>query len=87
MTTREFLINYLCPWYLLLRLFWLCDALLFFMLTTGYLAGQGWSQNAWLGAGLAVAAVFVWIALRPWKIGASYRDIERKVDQLSNKYR
>ena len=87
MTVREFLLNYLSPWYLLLRLFWLCNAGLCFVLTSGYLAGKGWSQHAWLAGGLAVAAIFVWIALRPWKIGASYRDIERKVEQLNNKYR
>mgnify|MGYP001017009405 CR=1 FL=1 len=87
MTFKQFLVNYLSPWYLTLRLFWFCDAFLGFFFTTGILVGQGWSQRSALFVGYAVAAVFLWIALRPWKVGASYRDIERKVDQLSNKYR
>ena len=87
MTTREFLLNYLSPWYLLLRLFWLTDAFLAFFFVSGILAGQGWQGNSSLIGGGLAALFFLWIALRPWKIGASYRDIERKIDQLGNKYR
>ena len=85
MTFRGFLVNYLSPWYFLLRLFWIMDAFIGWFFTMAILSGKGWSPQSAHYAGLAVALFFVWIALRPWKIGASYNDISNGIDSVKRK--
>ena len=87
MTFRGFLLNYLSPWYFLLRLFWLGSATIAFFFTSAILVGQGWSPNGSLVAAVAVASTLAWIALKPWKVGASYNDIKNGVRILEEKLR
>lgn len=85
MTFRQFFVNYLSPGYFLMRLFWLCSAFIAWFMTTAVLAGQGWSGNSAHNAGLVVGAVLAWNALRPWKVGPSYRDVKNGLDHLNNR--
>lgn len=87
MTFRQFLVNYLSPWYFLLRCFWLFNAFVGWLLTTAILAGQGWNPNTAHNIGLVVGFILVWNALRPWKVGPSYNDIKNGLDNLNNRYK
>ena len=85
MTFRGFLVNYLSPFYFLMRCFWLVVAFMGFFFTLAILSSKGWSaQSAQYGA-MTVAAFFVWNALRPWKVGASYNEIGSAVRSLEDK--
>lgn len=87
MSLRQFAVNYFSPWYFLLRCFWLCSAFVMWLMTTAVLAGQWWNHDSAHYAGLAVGAVLVWNALRPWRVGASYNDIKNGLDNLNSKLR
>lgn len=77
---KYWLINYLSPFYLMLRIGFLMGA---FFAYFAVLNGLAWGEFA---AG-AVALLFVYNALRPWKVGGNFKDIQNKVDDLSNRYK
>lgn len=77
---KYWLINYLSPFYLLLRIGFLMGAGMAWILI---IFSTNWGEFI---AG-AVALLLVYNALRPWKVGGNFKDIQNKIDNLSNKYR
>lgn len=84
---KYWLINYLSPGYLLLRIFFLAGAFIGYFITMVILAGKGWETNSAHNAGIVVGLLLAYNALRPWKIGMSINDINNKLDDLNKKYK
>jgi hypothetical protein len=82
MTFRQFLVNYFSPVYFVLRCCWLISAFVTPVFTMFVLTGQGASPALAKLCGIAIAAACVWVALKPWKVGASIADIQRSVDEI-----
>lgn len=82
MTFWQFLVNYFSPFYFVMRCFWLCNGFIFWMVSTSVFHGWGWSPSAAKNGAIIVGLIFAWNALRPWKIGPSYNDINNKINNL-----
>lgn len=76
---KYWLINYLSPYYLFVRICLLMGAgMAWFLLK--YSTGIG---DFFAGG---IALLLVWNAVRPWKIGMSLNDIQNKLDELNDRY-
>jgi hypothetical protein len=78
MTLGDFARNYLNPFYLFARFMWLWAAFVF-----GFLLQFIPQFEAWSIVGYALAAVCVWVAIKPWGKGMSFNDIQNKLDSLN----
>jgi hypothetical protein len=75
---KYWLINYLSPVYLLLRIGLLMGSgMVWFLLRFSTDVGDFFAG--------AVALILVWNALRPWKTGATVSDIQKKIDEWSGR--
>jgi hypothetical protein len=82
MTFRQFLLNYLSPVYFLLRCCWLFNAFWVPVFTMAILTSMGWTPPMVKLVGLGLGIGCIWIALRPWKIGPSFKDVQNAVDAM-----
>lgn len=80
MTFREFARNYINPFYLMFRIFWLWGAFLLFFLAP-YIDGL----TEWKFVFYLIAVLFVWIGIRPWGGGVSLNDLNRKLDEINKR--
>ena len=85
MTFKGFLINYLSPWYFMLRFMMLMSAGIAWLLITAILAGQGWNPDSAHHVGIVVGLLMAWNALRPWQVGPSYNDIKNRLGSIKDK--
>ncbi len=77
---KYWLINYLSPFYLFLRIGFLISAAMVWIM---FRFVPDWGELvAWISA-----LLLVYNALRPWKVGGNFRVIQNKVDELSNRYK
>jgi hypothetical protein len=78
MTLKSFLINYLSPVYLLLRMG---------HLITAFVAYFAFGAN---DSGILmyfVPLLLIWNGLRPWGNGTNIKEINNRLDDLNNKYK
>ena len=80
MSFGDFARNYLNPFYLFARVVWLWAAFLFAFPLQFVPLFEGWTYVAY-----AIAAVCVWVAIKPWGKGMSLNDIQRKLDRINNR--
>lgn len=87
MTFRQFLVNYLSPFYFLARVFWIAIAAQVWIFGKIILMAFGMGESLAVLAGAGLTASLVWNALRPWKIGPSYNDLKQRLDEFGDRYK
>jgi hypothetical protein len=87
MTFKNFLLNYLSPFYFIVRCLWLILALFTWALLTGILVGSGWSEKSAHYTAIAISLIIIWNAIRPWKIGISYNEAVESAKIIEEKIR
>ena len=80
MTFRDFARNYLSPFYVIARLFWLWGAFLFALPFSYAQFFEGWQFVSYL-----LAAWMFWVGVKPWDRGMSINDINQKLDKFNNR--
>jgi hypothetical protein len=85
MSFKNFIVNYLSPFYFLARLFFAFWAAMCWFIIPEMASAMGLDRSLALLAFRGLSLVLAWNALRPWKIGASYNDIKSGLDNLQSK--